>query len=295
MGVFQLKEVTKRYGREEVLKNFSLEGEAGEIVVLLGPNGSGKSTTLKMLAGLVKANRGEIQVLGSSPGKAHTRRHLSYLPQQVHFPPSARAREILNLVRKVRGERKERVEEIIEFFGLAEWIQKPVGELSGGMLQRLALAAVFLPQVPLYLLDEPGNNLDFEGLQAFRKLAGRLLEEGKTLLLSTHVLADAEILGTKVCLLWEGRLIWQGSATEFFQQVNLKRRLWIRVAHPHEDWEEFLRKEAEEVEKHYDLYRVRILPEKRFHLLDRLARAGAEIKEFGLEEPNLEEVYHLLS
>ena len=294
MNVVQVENLVKRFRKIEVLKKISFKCNSGETVVLLGPNGSGKSTTLRILSGLVKPNGGKVKVLNKDPYFRYSRINISYLPQKVSFPKSYRAKDILFMFANLRKVDKRRVEYIIERFSLKEWLKMFIGELSGGMVQRLALAVTFLPEVPLYLLDEPSNNLDFEGLQAFRNEVQEVINRDGTIILSTHSLLEAEILSTRVILLLDGKLIKEETGHSFFEQINKKRRLWIRIANPRDgEFERLISKYAEHVERDFDLFKITIAPEKRFQLLNLLHSEGAIIKEFGLLEPDLEEVYNM--
>ena len=289
--MLRIEGVSKRFRKEDVLKAFNLSCDRGEIVVLLGPNGSGKSTTLRMIAGIVKGDSGRIEILGGDPWVTETRESLSYLPQRIEFPKYYRAKDVLSLAAEIRGIGRGRIQEMIERFSMEKWLDKYVKELSGGMVQRLALAVTFMPNVPLYLLDEPSNNLDFEGLQAFRRGIGEIVRKGATVVLSTHSLVEAEMLATRVVMLWKGKIVKEEPAQEFFNRINQKRKLWVRLANPDDRYLDLLEKEAEGVERSLDVFKVSVAPEKRFSVLTKLAENGAVVKEFGLEEPDLEEIY----
>lgn len=294
MSLLVVENVSKRFKKEEVLKDFSLVCDKGEIIALLGPNGSGKSTTLRIIAGILRKNGGSVKVLGGDPWITDTRKNISYLPQRIEFPKYYRVRDVLRLTAEIRGEEEKRIQEMVERFSMEKWVDKYVRELSGGMIQRLALAVTFMPNVPLYLLDEPSNNLDFEGIQVFRSEMREVLKRGATVILSTHSLSEAETFATRVVMLWRGRIVREEPAHEFFERINRRRRLWIRLANPEDGYLDLLKKEADKVERHLDIFRLVVPPEKRLSILTKLIENGAVIKEFGLEEPELEEIYSVL-
>lgn len=204
--MLRISDLKKSFGGHRVLAGVDLEVAAGESVALLGGNGCGKTTTLSAIVGLAVPDAGEIFVDGvdarSLPKEA--RRRMSFLPQKSHFPATLTARETLEAVARLRGLNGSRVEEEIDFFELPAG--QSVATLSGGQRQRLALAAALLPDVPLFLFDEPSANLDPRSLGLFLGRARALRAEGKALLFTTHVSSDVESLATRVAILNEGRI-----------------------------------------------------------------------------------------
>lgn len=198
----------KSFEGHRVLSGVDLTVEAGECVAFLGGNGSGKTTTIRSVVGLIVPDRGAIRVDGIDAQRdpKPARRRLSFLPQKSVFPATLSAREALEVIAKLRGIARSRVEEELEACEIAAVADRSVAVLSGGERQRLALAIAFLPDAGLYLFDEPTANLDPEALSIFFRRAARLRREGKALLFTTHVRTDVDTLATRTVVLSDGRI-----------------------------------------------------------------------------------------
>jgi Cu-processing system ATP-binding protein len=187
-----VEHLIKNYGRKEVLRGISLLARPGEITMLVGPNGAGKTTTVKVLAGLVRPNGGSARVNSFDVVRERIKaqRAISYLPQRPDFHPRLTGIEILRFYARLRGLVPSRCEAMLDLVGLRDVIRVRAGELSGGTRQRLGLALLLLPDAPVLLLDEPGLSLD----PAWRKRLQDTLrfeaERGKTILLTTHLVAE---------------------------------------------------------------------------------------------------------
>ncbi|HEX5083745.1 MAG TPA: ABC transporter ATP-binding protein [Blastocatellia bacterium] len=208
--MIQIEHLIKTFGEHTAVGGVSFEIERGETFALLGPNGSGKTTTLKCVAGLVKPSSGKILIDGfdvwENPQQARSR--MSYLPQRVSFPDNLSAREVLEFYRRLRKLPPRRVDEALSGrFNFNGFADKAVGKFSGGMVQRLGLAVACLPDAPILLLDEPTVSLDLEGAIRFREFLLSLKREGKTIVFTSHTLADVERLADRVAILVGGRLV----------------------------------------------------------------------------------------
>lgn len=200
--------LTKRFGHVAAVDGIDLEVREGDRYGFLGPNGSGKTTTVRMLLGLIYATSGEIEVLGR-PVPRHLGRVLPDVGTLVEGPaayPHLSGRANLALIEAAgprshrfgRGERQERIEEVLVSVGLAGVGRRPVRAYSLGMRQRLGLAAALLRRPRLLVLDEPTNGLDPQGIREVRDLLVRLNEEGTTVFCSSHLLGEVEQLCTRV-------------------------------------------------------------------------------------------------
>ncbi len=208
--MIDIRELTKSFGAFTAVNNASFNVREGETLALLGPNGSGKSTILKCIAGLVRQTRGEIFIRGINTLErpAESRQCLSYLPQRVGFQQSLTAREVLEFFCRLRKLPSSRIENVLHGseFNFNGFCEKRIVELSGGMKQKLGLAVACLPDSPILLLDEPTVSLDPAGAIAFRRFLKTLKDKGKTIVFTSHVLADAEMLADRVAIMVNGNL-----------------------------------------------------------------------------------------
>ncbi len=184
--------ISKRYGRTTVLERASFEARAGEVTLLTGPNGAGKSTSLKIIAGLVRPDEGSVRLCDVDLFRQRTAAlaHLSYLPQTVSFHPALTPRQIVKFYARLRGARDVKVDALIGSVGLADRIDAPIKELSGGMVQRIGIAVLLLPDAPILLLDEPGISLDPEWREWLQDVLRAEADRGKTVLLTTHYVGE---------------------------------------------------------------------------------------------------------
>lgn len=294
--MISIKGLTKKYGDFCAVHNVSLEIRPGETFALLGPNGSGKSTTLKCVIGLSAPTAGQILVDGIDvcrrPSEARSR--LSYLPQRVSFPDSLTVKEVTDFYGKLRRTESCRLEEVATatHFQFNGFSHNPVSTLSGGMLQRLGLLVACLPDVPLLVLDEPMINLDPEGAIYFRDFLFRLKAEGKTIVFSSHMLADVEQLADRVGIFVGGRLASVESVDALRETLNRQSRMRLRIR-PLGSREVELAREAGAREASIEGQRLVIAssPERRLCILQALQTAGIEILQFTTEDPSLEDFY----
>ena len=210
------RNLTKRFGNVEAVREVSLDVREGDRYGLLGPNGSGKSTLVRMLLGLVYATSGEIRVLGHRVPK-HVGRVLPEIGALIEEPaayPHLSGRANLRLLDAAgplgaRGTRRRRVDDALEQVGLAGIDRRPVRAYSLGMRQRLGLAAALVRRPRLLILDEPTNGLDPRGIRDIRDLLVGLNDDGVTVFLSSHLLPEVSALCTRIGVLDSGRLVLQ--------------------------------------------------------------------------------------
>jgi len=206
-------------GRVHAVYPLTLRLAPGQVLGLLGPNGSGKSTTLKALAGLIAPTAGACRIFGQAAGSDAARARLGYLPESPQFPPHLTGREFLQYCAGLSslepGTAARRVAEVLAWSGLAaEAADRPAGTYSKGMLQRLGLAQAVLHDPALVLLDEPASGLDPSGRLALGGLIRDLAAQGKTVVFSSHLLAQAGELCDRLALLGRGRLLAEGTPAE---------------------------------------------------------------------------------
>jgi ABC-type multidrug transport system ATPase subunit len=286
--------LSKSYGALLAADEVSFTVGAGEVVALLGPNGSGKTTCLRCSAGLLQADRGTISIAGCDLQRDYrrARQSFSYLPQQASFAASLRVHEILSFHARLRGLPLERCSTALAEAGLSESdAQRFVGQLSGGMRQRVSLAVACLAEAPLILLDEPTASLDPQAALHFRALARQWRTAGRALLLSTHVLTDVEELADRVVVLVAGRKVAEESIGELKARLSRCARLRVDVGQPTlRHCEAALECGADEARLNSHAVLVTAPVERRLAILQRLRELG-DVYRFDTEQPTLEDVY----
>lgn len=197
--------------REKVtaVADLDLNVHRGEVFGLLGPNGSGKSTTIKMILGLLFPTRGRISVLGHQPTDVKVKSRIGFMPEESYLYPFLSAYETLDfygrLFHQNRSQRHKRTEMLLDMVGLTAVAHRRVGEYSKGMQRRIGLAQALINDPDLLILDEPTAGMDPIGARQFKDLISTLAQRGKTVLLSSHLLADVEDVCDRVCILYGGR------------------------------------------------------------------------------------------
>lgn len=208
--------VTKRFGSVVAVDRLDLTIERGETLALIGPNGSGKTTTLKALVGLVRPTEGRVTIDGVdvATGGPAARRHVGYLPQHLSFPEGVTARAALQLYAGLRRAAPAEVEYLLARVGLADAADRVVDGFSGGMRQRLGLAAALLGRPAALVLDEPTAALDPTGALWVRDLVHEIRHDGTTVLLSSHDLTEVAALADRIVVFASGRIRAVGTLAE---------------------------------------------------------------------------------
>ena len=196
----------------------SLEVKRGEVFGLLGPNGSGKSTTIKMILGLLDPSGGSVKLFGESPRSVSARKRLGYLPELSYLHPFLTAKETLMYYAGLCGlkhaDAAERTRQLLEMVGLADAAKRPVGGFSKGMARRVALASALIGKPELLVLDEPTSGLDPVSTKEVKTLVKALAAGGMTVLMTSHLLADAEDICDRVMILNHGQSVAEGRVDE---------------------------------------------------------------------------------
>jgi ABC-2 type transport system ATP-binding protein len=223
----------KRYGDTVALQGISLEIKKGEVFGLLGPNGAGKTTTIEILEGLRQPDEGTVRVCGFDPWREGLalKQAIGAQLQATVLPDKMRVEEALRLFASFYPDHAS-VEMLMERFGLAEKRRAFFENLSGGQKQRLALALALVNDPELILLDEPTVGLDAQLRRDIHALIAQFREEGRTLLLTTHYIEEAERLCDRVAIIDRGRLVALGTPRELIRARGHGTRLEVRLAKP---------------------------------------------------------------
>jgi ABC-2 type transport system ATP-binding protein len=221
VSAIEVSGLKKSYGPREVLHGVSFRVEAGEVFALLGPNGAGKTTTVEILEGYRRRDDGEVSVLGADPARAGSefRARIGIVLQSSAVYPLLSVREILELFAGYY-ERARAVDEVIELVGLTEKREARVRTLSGGQLRRLDLALALVGDPELIFLDEPTTGFDPAARrQAWETIRG-LRELGRSILLTTHYMEEAQALADRLAILRDGRIVATGSPRELLSSAE---------------------------------------------------------------------------
>ncbi len=213
--VMELEGLTKSFKKKKAVDNFSLKMEKGHIYGLIGPNGAGKTTIMKMMAGLTAPDSGEMRFFGSEDVE-NKRNRMSFIIEEPYMEHNMTARDNMKYLMYLRGVADEsRIDELLEFVGLADTGRKPAGKFSLGMRQRLGLAMSLISKPEIMVLDEPINGLDPEGILDIRNMLADLVrKENMTILISSHILKELSTLCTDYAIVREGCLVEELSAEE---------------------------------------------------------------------------------
>ena len=217
-----LEGVSKNYGKVRALRNVNFAVCPGEVVALLGPNGAGKTTAVKLLLGLMPPNAGEVRVLGGDPTNPENRRRTGTMLQVGRVPETLRVREHIDLFSSYYP-RPLPVKEVLAAAGLEKFVDRKFGDLSGGQRQRVLFALAICGDPDLLLLDEPTVGLDVEARRALWDEIRNLVERGKTVLLTTHYLEEADALADRIAVINQGAIIAEGTPAEIKKQTSGKR------------------------------------------------------------------------
>ncbi len=212
MAAITTTALTRRFGPRAAVDDLTVQVPTGGVVGLVGPNGSGKSTLIRMLLGLVRPSDGEASVLGCSISRPGAYLHrVGALVEAPSFVPGLSARANLLSLARLRGLPGSRVSEVLATVGLTGRESEPVKRFSLGMKQRLGIAAALLPDPELLVLDEPTNGLDPAGIVEIRSLLGELGSSGRTVLVSSHLMAEIQAICDHLVVLRFGKLVYSGT------------------------------------------------------------------------------------
>ena len=238
--ILSVKNLNKRYGALQALKNISFEIQKGNVYGILGPNGSGKSTTLGITLNVVNKTSGEYSWFDGTMETHEALKKVGAIIERPNFYPYMTAKENLELVCKIKGINRAKVLEKLELVGLSERKDSKFSTFSLGMKQRLAIASALLNDPEILILDEPTNGLDPQGIHQIRDIIKQIAAKGTTILLASHLLDEVEKVCTHVVVLRKGVILYTGlvdgmaANDEFFelQADDIHNLLTVMQLHP---------------------------------------------------------------
>jgi ABC-2 type transport system ATP-binding protein len=280
----EVKHLTKRYGERTVVSDLSFVARPGRVTGFLGPNGSGKSTTMKIMLDLASDESGRVTIGG------HRYRDLcdpaaivGALLESNAFHPSRSGRNHLRILADADGIELDRVDEVLELVGLDDAADRRVGTYSMGMRQRLGFAGALLGDPPVLVLDEPANGLDPKGMHEMRDLLRARAANGHTVLVSSHMLAEVELLADDLVVVNRGQLVTTGPLHELQERATLVR------ASARDRLHELLEADGATIERQGDALIVRGMPIT--EIGRRAFDAGVVIQELSPHGGSLEEQF----
>jgi ABC-2 type transport system ATP-binding protein len=288
MAVITIQGLTKRFGPVTAVDDLSFQVDQGTVVGFLGPNGAGKTTTLRTLLGLVTPTAGSARIDGQPyRALAEPIRHVGAVLEASSFHPGRSARNHLRVVATAAGLPLARADAVLDQVGLAQAARRRVGGFSLGMRQRLGLATALLGDPQVLILDEPANGLDPEGVHWLRGFLRQLADQGRTVLVSSHVLAEVAQTVDQVVIIAAGRLVTQSTLAALTARTDQL----VRVRTP----------QAETLRSLLTAQGIQADPDGADQLLaagttsevvgKAAAAAGIVIYEMGVERSNLEDVF----
>ncbi|SDC15482.1 ABC-2 type transport system ATP-binding protein [Paenibacillus sp. UNCCL117] len=206
----EINGLTKMYSNGRGISDLNLAIDQGDVFGFLGPNGAGKTTAMKMMAGLMKPDRGEVKIFGASvqDDYVNAMKHTGCLIETAESYPYLTANENLKLFARFYPDvDQRRIDECLEITGMLKYKHEKSRKFSLGMKQRLGVAAAILSRPRLLIMDEPLNGLDVEGMLEMRRLIKELAEEGTTFFISSHLIHDVELTCTRIGVVYGGKLV----------------------------------------------------------------------------------------
>ncbi|MBU2922548.1 ABC transporter ATP-binding protein [Winogradskyella psychrotolerans] len=215
-----IENLHKKFGKNQVLSGVDLSISEGGIFAVLGPNGSGKTTLIKSVLGMVIPDKGNITVLGENIKKNSEYRHkIDYLPQIANFPSNLRVKELIKMIKDLRKPTNED-ERLIDLFKLEPFLDKKLGNLSGGTKQKVNLVLTFMFDSPIVILDEPTSGLDPISLIRLKDLIKAEKAKGKTILITSHIMSFVEEISDEIVFILEGKIYFKGSIQKLKTKTN---------------------------------------------------------------------------
>ncbi len=303
--MIELIDFGKDYGDFTAVRQLNLKVEAGEMFGFIGPNGAGKSTTIRFLATLLKASRGEGIINGHSVTREPmaVRQSVGYMPDAFGVYDGMKVWEFLDFFavayRIPRARRKQVIQDVLELLDLAHKRDDYVNGLSRGMKQRLCLAKTLVHDPPVLILDEPASGLDPRARVEVKALLKELRRMGKTILISSHILTELADCCTSIGIIERGELLMHGPIQEVYRRIRSNRHVEIRVLEKMDECLSVLRSSPHlrdlQVEDRHITAELETDDAGLADLLDELVARRVRLASFADQDPTLEDVFMLVT
>lgn len=290
--VVEIHSLKKNYGSLQALKGINLSIKKGEIFGILGPNGAGKTTTVEIISGLRSADEGNIKVLSYNPNTERQKLSgkIALQPQTINFLDRLKVKEIIYGFRSFYDNPKN-VEEVLEKVGLQDKLNSFFKDLSGGQKQRLNFAIALISNALLYILDEPTSGLDPQGRANIHQLIKELKNEGKTIILTTHYIEEAQKLCDKIAIIDEGKIIAEGEPKKLIESYSNKVRIELNGNFPENFFTDINGIISIAQEQNNITIRSSKPSATLIAIFEKATSADIKITKINLFEPTLEDVY----
>lgn len=303
--MIELFEFGKDYGDFTAVESLTLKIDAGEMFGFIGPNGAGKSTTIRYLATLLKASRGDASVNGFSVNSdpINVRRSIGYMPDDFGVYDGMKVWEFLDffaVAYKIgRSQRKKIILDVLELLDLSHKRDDFVNGLSRGMKQRLCLAKTLVHDPPVLILDEPTSGLDPRARIEVKALLKELKRMGKTILISSHILSELADCCSSIGIIERGQLLMSGPIESVYRQIRKNRQVVIRFCENQEVGVSILRSRPElrdiQISDHRVEAELEATDDQLSQILQQLIQSGASMYSFNDKEPTLEDVFMMVT
>ena len=281
----ELKEVRKCFGKTVALDGLDLHVGAGELLAVLGPNGAGKTTAISLMLGLQRPDAGSVRLFERSPHSFENRRRIGVMMQEVFLSPELRVREHIDLVASYYPSPMT-PDEVLEYTRTTPLRDRPYGKLSGGQKRQAQFAMAVCGRPKLLFLDEPTAGLDLQARELMWATLRRLVEEGASIVLTTHYLEEAEALADRVAVINKGRLIASGTVNEIRSVVSRKHISCVTAVTVEE-----VRSWAEVESVSRDRLTMRIVAENAESVVRKLLAADPDLRELEIRRAGLAEAF----
>ena len=293
--VIETRDLTKRFKDVLAVDSLNMKVRKGEIYGFLGPNGAGKSTTIKMIMGLFHPTSGQALINGrlADPGSVELRKDVGFLPERISFYDNLTPVQTLNFFCELRGQDKSVVPSLIKDVGLEYAAHRKVGTFSKGMTQLVGFAQAMIGNPSIYIMDEPTGGLDARWVMVVRDKLKMLNDQGATIIFSSHILSEVQVLCHRVAIIDKGRLVSEDTIENINGRLRIKPRLWIRSPGLGSDAPPWVRQieGVDEVVAKGDTLLVTCDAAARPKVIAAMQERGLRIDDFRTEEPSLEEAF----
>jgi len=293
--VVETRNLTKRFKDVQAVDDLSMKVRKGEIYGFLGPNGAGKSTTIKVIMGLVRPTSGQVFVNGkpTSDHDVEYRRNIGFLPERISFYDNLTPIQTLNFFCELRGADKSIVPSLIKDVGLDSAANRKVGTFSKGMVQLLGVAQAMIGDPSIFILDEPTGGLDARWVKVVRDKLKSLNEKGATIMFSSHILSEVQMLCNKVAVIDKGALVVEDTIENISDHLHIRPRLWIQSSDLKNGLPGWIRslEGVEDASVKGDSMLITCEPSLRLSILNAIQEKGLKVQDFKTLEPSLEEAF----